>query len=148
MIVSSTKSGAMRSFFDTVISHRSGWIVRDRNRLIRRWGNMFYYHLLVSGCLHFLKSIVYGYYLSPDCGFNHYLIFLLKYDRILTTNIFFGSIKNRCFLYQGYKNPRPLDKRQQSANIDVSGNVCNEIWKNTHYSKKMDQLLFFQHPSP
>jgi hypothetical protein len=59
VIVSSTKSGAMRSFFETVISHRSGWIVRDRNRLIRRWGNMFYSNLLGSGCLPFLKSIVY-----------------------------------------------------------------------------------------
>jgi hypothetical protein len=41
VIVSSTKSGAMRSFFDKVISHRSGWIVRDLDRLILRWGNMF-----------------------------------------------------------------------------------------------------------
>jgi hypothetical protein len=49
VIVSSTKSGAMRSFFETVISRRSGWIFFDRDRLIRLWGNILYYYLLLSG---------------------------------------------------------------------------------------------------
>jgi len=40
VMVSSTKIGATRSFFDNVTSHRSGWIFRVRDRLIRRWGNM------------------------------------------------------------------------------------------------------------
>jgi hypothetical protein len=61
---------------------------------------------------------------------------------------FLEVLKTGVFCSKGYKNTRPLDKRQQNANIDVSGNVCNEIWKNTHYSKKMDQLLFFQHHPP
>ena len=37
---SSTKSGAIRSFFESVTSRRSGWIFRDRDRLIRLWGKM------------------------------------------------------------------------------------------------------------
>jgi hypothetical protein len=49
VIFSSTKSGATRSFFDNVISHRSGWIFRDRDRLIRRWGNMLWHLFRESG---------------------------------------------------------------------------------------------------
>lgn len=38
--VSSTNRGATRSFLDNVVSHKSGWIVRDLTRLMRRSGNM------------------------------------------------------------------------------------------------------------
>jgi hypothetical protein len=44
----------MRSLFVRVVSHRSGWIFRDLDLLIRRWGNIVCYHLLWSGFFIFL----------------------------------------------------------------------------------------------
>jgi len=61
---------------------------------------------------------------------------------------FLEVLKTGVFCSKGYKNTRPLAKRQQNANIDASGNVCNEIWKNTHYSKKIDKFIVFSTPSP
>jgi hypothetical protein len=45
-MVSSTKSGAIRSVFDKEISLRRGWIFRERDLLIRNWGNVLNCHIL------------------------------------------------------------------------------------------------------
>jgi len=80
---SSTKIGATRSFFDNVTSHRSGWIFRARDRLIRRWGNMLRYQLRLSGYLHFKKnpSYVWLHVVTVELGFSH------RYDRNASSNI-------------------------------------------------------------
>jgi len=70
VMFSSTKSGATRSFFDKVISHRSGWILRDRDLLIRRWGNMLWYHLRVYPVYYIFFILSYLWLLSLIRRFN------------------------------------------------------------------------------
>jgi len=72
--------------------------VRDRNRLIRRWGNMFYSNLLGSGCLPFLKSIVYMviiFHLTTDLMINRNLSYFtmayrqpVSFLEVLKTGVF------------------------------------------------------------
>ena len=76
------------------------------------------------------------------------LFFSVKYDRILTTNIFFGSIKNRCFLYQGYKRTPSLLKRQQNATVTHQEMYAMKLGRTRLILKKMDIVLFFKTPSP
>jgi len=79
-------------------------------------------------CTFFLSIVFMGIF-SPEQQCYTWISISSKPDRI-STNIFFGSIKSTCFLYQGYTHTPTLLKASRT-HYDVSGNLGKEKKKKT-----------------